>query len=38
MGYRSDVTFAFYPRDEVKGWLEKHWPQEWTRCCSTTST
>ena len=29
MGYRSDVTFAFYPRDEVKGWLEKHWPQEW---------
>jgi hypothetical protein len=29
MGNRSDVTFAFYPRDEVKGWLERHWPQEW---------
>jgi hypothetical protein len=29
MGYRSDVTFAFYPRDTMKGWLERHWPQEW---------
>ena len=29
MGYRSDVTFAFYPRDTVKAWLEQHWPQDW---------
>ena len=29
MGYRSDVTFAFYPRETVRGWLEQHWPQDW---------
>ena len=35
MGYRSDVTFAFYPRERkselfpvIKLWVEENWPKD----------
>lgn len=34
MGYRSEVVFAFYPKDDamlpaIKLWVDENWPKDW---------